>query len=87
VTVDIRRGFRDLDLDMFAWAGELNIPVLALLSKADKLSRGAGMRDREKLQRAAPDHVELLLFSATAGTGAEAARSRLTEWLALPQGS
>ncbi len=82
VTVDIRRGFKDLDHVMFDWAGQLGIPVLALLSKADKLSRGAGIRQRDLLAREAPGHVELLLFSAIAGTGADAARERLSEWLA-----
>lgn len=84
VTVDIRRGFRDLDLDMFAWAAELDIPVLALATKADKLSRGAALGELERLRRAAPAHVEPVLFSATTGVGADTARQRLAEWLGGP---
>ena len=83
VTVDVRRGFRDLDLAMFDWAEGLQVPVLALLSKSDKLSRGAGIRERDRLNRLAPGHVEVLLFSATVGTGADTGRQRLSEWLEM----
>lgn len=83
VTIDVRRGFRDLDLAMFEWAAELGIPVLGLLSKSDKLSRGAGIRERDRLAREAPDHVELVLFSALTGTGAPEARQRLRDWLEI----
>lgn len=83
VTIDVRRGFRDLDLAMFEWAAELGIPVLGLLSKADKLSRGAGIRERDRLARQAPEHVELVLFSALTGTGAAEARQRLHQWLGI----
>ncbi len=81
VTIDIRRGVRDLDTDMFDWAGQLRIPVLGLLSKADKLSRGAGIRQRDQLRRAAPAHVDLQLFSALTGVGVGEARTRIGEWL------
>jgi len=83
VTIDVRRGFRDLDIAMFDWAASLGIPVLALLSKADKLSRGAGSRQRELLRRETPAHVELLLFSAHDGSGVEIARARIGDWLGI----
>jgi GTP-binding protein len=83
VTVDIRRGFRDLDFAMFGWAEAIGVPVLALLTKADKLSRGAGLRERDRLRLEAPGHVEPLVFSATSGAGADEARARLATWLGL----
>ena len=38
--MDIRHPFKDLDQDLIHWAVESNIPVLALLTKADKLKSG-----------------------------------------------
>jgi GTP-binding protein len=81
VTIDVRRGFKDPDLQVFDWAGELGIPVLGLLSKADKLSRASGMRQRQLLQREAPAHVALVLFSALSGVGLDEARATLLQWL------
>ena len=40
VLMDIRHPFKDLDQDLIHWAVESNIPVLALLTKADKLKSG-----------------------------------------------
>ena len=40
VLMDIRHPFKDLDQDLIHWAVESNIPVLALLTKADKLESG-----------------------------------------------
>ncbi len=40
VLMDIRHPFKDLDQDLIQWAVDSNIPVLALLTKADKLKSG-----------------------------------------------
>ena len=40
VLIDIRHPFNILDQDLIHWAVESNIPVLALLTKADKLKSG-----------------------------------------------
>ena len=40
VLMDLRHPFKDLDQDLIHWAVESNIPVLALLTKADKLKSG-----------------------------------------------
>ena len=40
VLMDIRHPFKDLDQDLIHWAVASNIPVLALLTKADKLKSG-----------------------------------------------
>ena len=40
VLMDIRHPFKDLDQDLIHWAVDSNIPVLALLTKADKLKSG-----------------------------------------------
>lgn len=81
VTVDIRRGLVDHDRLMIDWAQELNLPVLVLLTKCDKLSRGAGNNSRLELLRECGDAFSAVLFSATNGTGVEAARAQLDAWL------
>jgi GTP-binding protein len=40
VLMDIRHPFKDLDQDLIHWAVDSNIPVLALITKADKLKSG-----------------------------------------------
>ena len=51
LTVDVRRGLLDSDRTLLAWAAELGLPVLILLTKADKLSRGAGAGQRLAVER------------------------------------
>ncbi len=81
MTVDVRRGLLDADRTMAGWAGEFGLPVTILLTKADKLSRGAGASVRLKLVRELGEANEIVLFSAVDGTGVEAARARLGAWL------
>lgn len=85
LTVDIRRGLGDGDRAMLAWAAELGLPVLVLLTKADKLSRGAAAARRLEALREVGGDVEAIVFSATAGTGLEAARQCLARWLRLAE--
>ncbi|AXR08312.1 ribosome biogenesis GTP-binding protein YihA/YsxC [Salinimonas sediminis] len=40
VLMDIRHPFKDLDQDLIYWAVEAKIPVLAVLTKSDKLKSG-----------------------------------------------
>ena len=41
VLMDIRHPMKDLDQQMILWAVESDLPVLVLLTKADKLKSGA----------------------------------------------
>lgn len=83
VTVDVRRGLTDLDLRLLDWAGRLEVGVTLLLTKADKLGRGAANAARRGVLETAPPGTEAILFSALKGTGVEAARERLETWLGL----
>ncbi|HEX7081160.1 MAG TPA: ribosome biogenesis GTP-binding protein YihA/YsxC [Gammaproteobacteria bacterium] len=82
ITVDIRRGLGDLDRTMIEWAASLDLPVLLLLTKADKLSRGAARRQQRLVAASAPAAASLILFSALTGEGVDEARARLEAWLA-----
>jgi GTP-binding protein len=86
VTVDIRRGFMEPDRRMIDWAASLGVEVLALLSKADKLSRGAGLSQQRAMAAEAREGVEVALFSATSGLGVDTARRKLQAWLGLENG-
>ena len=83
VTVDIRRGLKDLDWNMIEWARQLGLPLLLLLTKADKLSRGAGQQQRLAISREVGDGVGLELFSSIQGAGVEPARRQLMSWLGI----
>ena len=76
--VDIRRGLTDLDRQLLAWIPGV-LPLVLVLTKADKLSRQQGLEVRRQLlqetiiqQREGP--VLLQLFSALNRTGVEPLR-------------
>jgi GTP-binding protein len=85
VTVDIRRGLKDRDRAMVDWARALKLPIMVLLTKADKLSRGAAARRRLELVRELGEADVVTLFSAVDGTGLDAARAQLNDWLGAPE--
>jgi GTP-binding protein len=58
------------------------VPVHVLLTKADKLSRGAALQATEAVRRALGPGVGVQAFSAMAGTGVVEARGRVDAWLA-----
>jgi GTP-binding protein len=83
LTVDIRRGLTALDEQLLAWLEPRELPLALLLTKADKLSRGAGLaRQREVLQRVGRD-ARVLRFSALSRDGAAEARDCLEGWLEI----
>lgn len=81
VTVDIRRSLKELDWVMLNWAQTVSVPTTVLLTKADKLSRGAALSRHLKLSGELPGTVEALLFSAPKRLGVDEARRHLTGWL------
>ena len=81
VTVDIRRGVNDLDRVMLDWAEGANVPVAVLLTKADKLSHSASLRQRTEVANTISPSIPLILFSAPSKKGVEEARRVLAGWL------
>ncbi|MGD8340787.1 MAG: ribosome biogenesis GTP-binding protein YihA/YsxC [Gammaproteobacteria bacterium] len=81
LTVDIRRGIAAGDQQMIGWALDLGCPVAVLMTKADKLSRGAGMSDVLRAERELGPAAQVIRFSARDGTGVEEARDRLLQWV------
>lgn len=85
VMMDLRHPLTDLDEQMLNWAAAAGRPCHILLTKCDKLSRGAGTNTllavRKEIQRWGPG-VTAQLFSALTPTGVDEARKALAAALA-----
>ena len=81
LVMDMRHPLTDFDRQMLAWVTPLGRPVLALLTKADKLSRSARLKSCGDVKTVLAGQVEVLAFSAVSAEGVEAARTRLEHWL------
>lgn len=80
VIVDARRGLMAGDEALLEWAlPELQVHVL--LSKVDKLNRSEASSTLAATTRALAGRGTTQLFSALKGTGVEAAREKLAQWL------
>ena len=75
--MDVRHPLKAQDLNLLEWCREGKIPVRILLNKADKLSRGAGMKVLHETGRQVGDGVTVQLFSAHSRLGVDASR----QWL------
>jgi GTP-binding protein len=75
VTMDIRRGMTPLDEQLLRWLEPRDLPVAVLLTKADKLSRGAGLAQERALAAALGPEVKLARFSALTGDGVGEAKA------------
>jgi GTP-binding protein len=80
--VDIRRSLGDFDWQMLDWAGQIGCPTHVLLTKADKLKRGASIDTLNTVRKETADEISTQLFSATKKTGVEEARTALDKMLA-----
>ena len=91
VVMDIRHPLKDYDRQMLGYAVQRGLPAHALLTKADKLSRGAAANTlqavRMELGRAFGDTVGVQVFSGESRQGVDEARRVLADWLGLPGGS
>ena len=81
ITVDIRRGLTPMDETMLNWVEPLGVPVALLLTKADKLSRGAGLAQQQAVARQVASNVRQVRFSAIGREGVAEAKAWLEAWL------
>ena len=84
---DIRHPLKEFDRMMMDWSVQSNLPMHILLTKADKLKRGASQNVLLKVQNQLKDfdEISVQLFSAMKRTGIDAARDKLTSWLSPPE--
>lgn len=86
VLMDIRHPFKDLDQDLIYWAVDAGLPVLALLTKADKLKSGKRKESLLKCREAAlafMGDVRVETFSSLNKSGLPQLEQTLNKWLAL----
>lgn len=84
---DVRHALTDFDRQLLAWAFSLGRPVHVLLTKADKLGRGAAGAHLAAVRKELPKLHAMAtaqLFSATAGAGVDEARELVAGWLTAP---
>lgn len=82
--MDSRRPLTDLDQQMVQWCVDAGVNLHAVLTKADKLGRGAAMRALSDAQRTLEplgDAVSAQLFSATKRDGLDELREKIDGWL------
>ncbi len=87
VVMDIRHPLREYDQQMLGYAVRRGIPAHVLLTKADKLSRGAAGNTLQQVRRDLTamfgDGVSVQVFSGESKQGVDEARSVLHRWLEL----
>ena len=80
---DIRHPLKDFDRMMIDWAVQSGLPLHLLLTKSDKLKRGAAQNTLLAVQKELKvfDNVTAQLFSSLKNDGVTEVRAKLDEWL------
>lgn len=89
VLMDIRHPLKDLDQQMLLWAVDSQIPVLILLTKADKLASGARKAQLNMVREAVlpfMGDIQVEAFSSLKKLGVDKLRQKLDSWFStLPK--
>jgi len=83
ILMDIRHPLKDLDMDLIQWAADGGLPVLALLTKSDKLSQGkvsAQVHFVKKELASLNADIKVQAFSSLKRTGSEQADKVICDW-------
>ncbi len=86
VIMDIRHPLNDYDRQMLEWCDHFQLPAHILLTKADKLKRGAqqnSLLKTRKLLKEADINASVQTFSALKKTGLDELVAKLNGWLEL----
>lgn len=80
---DIRHAFKEFDLLMIDWARQSQLPLHILLTKSDKLKRGAAQNALLAARKELMDMpgVSIQLFSSLNRAGVDTLQARLVTWL------
>lgn len=87
--MDIRHPMQEFDSMMINWAVDAEMPVHVLLTKSDKLKRGAARNTLLAIQKHmreanVDDLVTIQTFSSLKNEGKEELITKLTQWLSIP---
>lgn len=83
--MDIRHPLKDLDQQMIEWAVSANLPVLLLLTKADKLSQSARSKQVKMVREAIlpfQGDIQVEAYSALNKIGIDKLSNKLDSWFA-----
>ncbi|XPF93215.1 ribosome biogenesis GTP-binding protein YihA/YsxC [Colwellia sp. RE-S-Sl-9] len=83
ILMDIRHPLKDLDKDLIQWAVDSELPILALLTKCDKLSLGQSATEVLKVKKILKEHnadITVQAFSSLKRTGSEQATAVIQAW-------
>ncbi len=84
ILMDIRHPMTDNDRQMVEWSYYIDLPIHILLTKADKLKRGAAMATLHKVQKVLKTEfpeITAQIFSSTKGDGVDEAQQKIVHWL------
>ncbi|WGL99749.1 ribosome biogenesis GTP-binding protein YihA/YsxC [Arsenophonus sp. aPb] len=83
ILMDIRHPLKDMDIQMIEWSVAMNIPILVLLTKADKLvpnkRKAQLIAVRNKLKTVA-GNIQVETFSSLKKMGIDKLQLKLDEW-------
>jgi len=86
VVMDIRHPLTAFDLRMLEWGRRSNLEMLLLLTKSDKLKRGASLTELHRVRKsvsAESARIQVELFSAPMRGGIEPVQRLLDRWLGI----
>lgn len=89
LVMDIRHPLKETDQQYIEWATLAEVPVHILLTKADKLSRGAAVSTLQQVRSALQRYGDLVtsqIFSSHDRTGLEEAVLQLDSWFTAGPG-
>jgi len=88
VLMDIRHPLKDLDQNLIYWAVDAKLPVLLLLTKADKLKSGKRKQQVMMVREASMafcGDITVHAFSSLTGIGLNEAENLLLDWFEVPR--
>ena len=86
VVMDVRHPLTAFDLQMLDWGRQIDLQMLLLLTKSDKLKRGAALSTLNRVVAAVAEdakRVRVELFSAQTRRGVEPVHRLLDRWLGV----
>jgi GTP-binding protein len=86
LTMDVRHPLKEFDQQMIAWCEQVRMPLHILLTKSDKLKRGAAADSLRMVQQHLRDfqfESSVQLFSSLKKSGVENAVTVLNSWLQM----
>ncbi len=89
VIMDIRHPLKDYDMQMLEWCNYMQTPVHVLLTKADKLKKGAASKQMLMVKKAISEagyEVTVQMFSALNKSGVDELKRVLDHWMEIDAG-